>query len=181
MMKVSSFFAGLQANWGWSTTSPTSQLLLKFHFQALFGITPLSELPPPWTDQEKAKWVRNRTEAGEEAANQSLDGSGSDQTGNEADDPQLTNCGGPDHPDASEETLQIMRQMLKEKGMQRFWLDLQLPLSGEDNKFCLLVARDIFLRLVKCEEYDGLQSDEKETGVILRHLTDYTKESLVWK
>jgi hypothetical protein len=85
---------------------------------------------------------------------------------------------GPDHPDASEETLEIMRRMLQERGMKRFRLDLQSSLTTVDNMFCLSVARDIFVELLNCEEYDGLQPEETDPGHILRLLTNYAKEVL---
>ncbi|OAV88764.1 hypothetical protein PTTG_28923 [Puccinia triticina 1-1 BBBD Race 1] len=98
------------------------------------------------------------------------------KTGSEVDDPQFPYRGGPGHPDASQETLKIMHEMLQEKGMRRFRLDVSSPLSATDNRFCLNVARNIFVQLVECGEYDGLKPDEKDPENILRHLTSYAKE-----
>ncbi|KAA1101788.1 hypothetical protein PGT21_030240 [Puccinia graminis f. sp. tritici] len=60
--------------------------------------------------------------------------------------------------------------------MPRFRFDLTLKLSHGDNKHCVSVARDIFVRLVQCGEYDGLKPEEKDPDAILLLLTNYAKE-----
>jgi hypothetical protein len=153
----------------------------------LFGVAKNMDVPlSPPTAQEKKRWrtkgkqINDGSSSYEESEeNTDSEASRASQTDEDSVDPQFPYRDGPGHPNASEETLKIMYEMLKEKGISRFRLDLTAPPTSPENRFCLGVARDIFVRLVECEEYDGLTEEEKDPEAILCLLTTYVKERLV--
>ncbi|KNZ44028.1 hypothetical protein VP01_9579g1, partial [Puccinia sorghi] len=85
-------------------------------------------------------------------------------SGSNADaiDSQSSDCGRPGCHWASQEQLKIIRNMMKARNMKRFHMDFNLPLLGPENTFCLELARDTFVALLECGEYDGLQPHESK-------------------
>ncbi|WAR54415.1 hypothetical protein PtB15_4B32 [Puccinia triticina] len=155
--------------------------LLKLHFESLFGLPAGADLPPsPPTTSEKAKWRVHIDDDSPDDAEMECDGN-NPESDKEASDPQFPYRGGPGHPWASQEQLKIMHRMLREKGMERFRMDLTLRLDDPENKFCLSVARDIFVQLVECGEYEGLQPHECEADFILQQLTEYVRDKFARK
>ncbi|KAA1101797.1 hypothetical protein PGT21_030345 [Puccinia graminis f. sp. tritici] len=154
--------------------------LIQMHYEALFGLPTGSDLPPsPPSSREKRLWLRNEGSE-DETDCESIESGASyadcNKTDDDPEDDQYPYSGGPGHPHASQEILKIMHDMLKEVKMPRFRFDLTLKLSHGDNKHCVSVARDIFVRLVQCGEYDGLKPEEKDPDAILLLLTNYAKE-----
>ncbi|WAQ93271.1 hypothetical protein PtA15_18A329 [Puccinia triticina] len=163
--------------------------LIIHHFQALFGICPTGpnkgppRVPPsPPTAAESRRWLENVNDTQSEpeaAGNESQDTDlASSSSPTEPLDPQYPYCHGPGHPDASQEELKIMHDMMKAKGMQRFRLDFTAPLSSPLNTFCLELAQDIFVALVECKEYQGLQPHECQPDFILKGLRGYAQDRL---
>jgi hypothetical protein len=112
---------------------------------------------------------------------QSTDRNASGSEDQDHSDPHFPYRGGPGHPLASQETLKIMHRMLKAKGVKRFRFDFTARFSTPENKFCLELARDIFLKLVECGEYDGLQPHECNPDALLGQLTSYVRDRYVRK
>ncbi|WAQ83710.1 hypothetical protein PtA15_4A158 [Puccinia triticina] len=158
--------------------------LIGLLFESLFGLPEGAILPPPPpTAREKKSWLRGvaaSTRDNPEPDTHS-DSEASETNSNSSEDisdPHFPyrRTGGPGHVSASQEQLKIMHDMMKEKGMRRFRFDFNLALSAPENRLCLNLAKDIFVCLAECDEYDGLRPEEKDPGVVLYHLTTYVKE-----
>ncbi|KNZ58231.1 hypothetical protein VP01_1970g1 [Puccinia sorghi] len=104
-------------------------------------------------------------------------------SGSNADaiDSQSSDCGGPGLCWASQEQLKIICNTMKARNMKRFRMDFNLPLSGPENTFCLELARDTFVALLECGEYDGLQPHESKPEVIMQQMRNYVKDVFVRK
>ncbi|WAR54586.1 hypothetical protein PtB15_4B203 [Puccinia triticina] len=155
--------------------------LQKLFFESLFGLPAKAELPPsPPTTSEKTKWRAHMDDDSLDDPERQHD-SDDPETDEEASYPHFPYRGGPGHPWASQEQLKIMYHMLKAKGIKQFRMDFTASLTDPVNVFCLTVARDIFVKLVECGEYDGLQPHECAPDFILKQLTDYARDKFVRK
>ncbi|KAA1076277.1 hypothetical protein PGT21_000856 [Puccinia graminis f. sp. tritici] len=156
--------------------------LVHHHFQALFGLRPPPgscappRVPPsPPTAAEKKRWLQNHSadhDSGtpmsqshqKTSKHRSSPGQSSLSASADKDrDPQYPYPEGPGHPDASQEELKIMYNMLRDKHMRRFCMDFTAAMSVPINQFCLTVVQDIFLALLECKEYEGLHPEEQKS------------------
>ncbi|KAA1135672.1 hypothetical protein PGTUg99_030050 [Puccinia graminis f. sp. tritici] len=163
--------------------------LVHHHFQALFGLRPPPgscappRVPPsPPTAAEKKRWLQNHSadhDSGtpmsqshqKTSKHRSSPGQSSLSASADKDrDPQYPYPEGPGHPDASQEELKIMYNMLRDKHMRRFCMDFTAAMSVPINQFCLTVVQDIFLALLECKEYEGLHPEEQKSEVIFEQL-----------
>jgi hypothetical protein len=137
--------------------------------------------PSPPTSAEKKRWLKNSESHSEISENESP--TSSSTSSKDPEDPQYPYeaTQGPGHPDASEQELKIMHDMLKERGMKCFRLDFTTSLTSPVNKLGLEVARDIFLALLECNKYEGLQPEECQPDVILNQLRGYAHDRLARK
>ncbi|WAQ86516.1 hypothetical protein PtA15_7A242 [Puccinia triticina] len=93
----------------------------------------------------------------------------------EISDPDYPYPDGPGGPAAGPQTLSIMRRMMNEAGVRSFRPDFTQPIDSPDNEHLLDLAVKIFMELVRCKEYTGVDPEilKEETirNAIYVHVT----------
>ncbi|WAQ90910.1 hypothetical protein PtA15_13A310 [Puccinia triticina] len=142
--------------------------LIRQHMEALLAWTPGRHgicPPSPPSSPERNRWF------------------GETSNSNSDDETMSDDEGGPAHTHATEQQLVIMKNMLASKRMKRFRPDLRQPISDPVNEFCWQIATDIFIELVKCKEYNGLQPEEETPEAVMKAIKGYAKDRLyrLWR
>ncbi|WAR52231.1 hypothetical protein PtB15_1B672 [Puccinia triticina] len=148
---------------------------VRTHIQTLFGKTmELHQFPPPATEGEKANWNRDqhyRPQDGSDDKGRSSSSSSSDDNDNV--DPHFPYPDGPGHKDASATTLRIMWRSMRRAGVVSFQPDLSRGAKHVDNLFLWDLAHNIFMKLVRAQEYRDVDMEntpeEKIRDAILNH------------
>ncbi|WAR61050.1 hypothetical protein PtB15_13B302 [Puccinia triticina] len=97
-------------------------------------------------------------------------------------DPNYPYPGGPGHPSASKETLEIIWNMMQDKGIQSFRPNFSKPYDSHENKPLWDFAVESFVELVRCNEYNAMESKEQIEKAIYIHVNKrlrqrYSKEN----
>ncbi|OAV89087.1 hypothetical protein PTTG_06030 [Puccinia triticina 1-1 BBBD Race 1] len=134
----------------------------------------LHQFPPPATEGKKANWNRDqhyRPQDGSDDKGRSSSSSSSDDNDNV--DPHFPYPDGPGHKDASATTLRIMWRSMRRAGVVSFQPDLSRGAKHVDNLFLWDLAHNIFMKLVRAQEYRDVDMEntpeEKIRDAILNH------------
>ncbi|MBW0478119.1 hypothetical protein O181_017834 [Austropuccinia psidii MF-1] len=130
-----------------------------------------ANIPPPATPEERAHWNCN-TDPEIESDSSEED----DHPDSPLRDPQFPYPGGPGHREASQQTLKIIW-----RAMRSFQPSLGEPFTTPENRFCWTFAFKLFLKLVSCGEYEGINLDITNEQVIWNALRNHVQNRLMSK
>ncbi|MBW0461237.1 hypothetical protein O181_000952 [Austropuccinia psidii MF-1] len=129
-----------------------------------------ANIPPPATPEDRAHWNSNtdpkiKYDSSEE----------DDHPDSPLCDPQFPYPGGSSHHEASQQTLKIIWQAMRRVGMQSFRPSLGKPLTIPENRLCWTFSFKIFLKLVSCSKYEGINLDITNEQVIWNALQNHVQ------
>ncbi|CAH7687706.1 hypothetical protein BY996DRAFT_4581340, partial [Phakopsora pachyrhizi] len=138
--------------------------LIHQHVKALLGLkSGITQLPSPASEKERQNWILYDDEVEElkenSDCNQEFSKAESENSivsMSETEDPHFPFPGGPGHKRATPQQLQIMWNMMQERGVSKFRPNFGDSIESPDNRFLWSLAHKIFVRLVKCGEYQGI-------------------------
>ncbi|KAI8462102.1 hypothetical protein BY996DRAFT_6408078 [Phakopsora pachyrhizi] len=96
----------------------------------------------------------------------------------ETEDPHFPFPGGPGHKRATPQQLQIVWKMMQERGVSKFRPNFGDSIESPDNRFLWSLAHKIFVLLVKCGEYQGIDLEASKN--IHAAILGYVEELLMW-
>ncbi|KAI8455833.1 hypothetical protein BY996DRAFT_6412867 [Phakopsora pachyrhizi] len=99
----------------------------------------------------------------------------------ETEDPHFPFPGGPGHKRATPQQLQIMWNMMQERGVSKLCPNFGDSIESPDNRFLWSLAHKIFVRLVECGEYQGIDLEASKN--IHAAILGYVEERLmrIWR
>lgn len=139
---------------------------MRFHIETLLGQRPnATTLPAPATESEREAW---KYEFDLDTLDACQPPTGQAQT---SSDPHFPYVNGPGHPKATPQQLLVMWTMMQAVGVSSFRPDFSKSQSSSENKWLWDMAFQIFIKLVKCQEYSGVSLDEKNIPFLQRTLS----------
>ncbi|CAH7687596.1 hypothetical protein PPACK8108_LOCUS22403 [Phakopsora pachyrhizi] len=159
--------------------------LIHQHVKALLGLkSGITQLPSPASKKERQKWIRYDDEVEEleenSDCNQEFSKAESENSivsMSETEDPHFPFPGGPGHKRATPQQLQIMWNMMQERGVSKFHPNFGDSIESPDNRFLWSLAHKIFVRLVECGEYQGIDLEASKN--IHAAILGYVEERLM--
>ncbi|KAH9442047.1 hypothetical protein Pst134EB_028317 [Puccinia striiformis f. sp. tritici] len=128
--------------------------MIRKHVATLFGLKPGERIPPPATEAKRQQWRTPQNVDFE--MDVSYDNSGAEL---EFADPGFPYPEGPGHPEATPETLKIIREEMNRYGISAFRPDLAKPFSDPENMFLWSFAVNTFVELIERGEYTNVSSE----------------------
>ncbi|MBW0506243.1 hypothetical protein O181_045958 [Austropuccinia psidii MF-1] len=138
----------------------------------LLGLKKGEALPSPATEKEKQKWHENIDEDDEMIQFEDTDF----DFGN---DSSSLHPNGLDHPDATPETLRIIRRSMKQNGVQSFHPNFAEPVSSPDNRFLWGLALEILIQLIDLQEYPTISLEMYDRETIFKALKTHVADTLM--
>ncbi|CAH7667422.1 hypothetical protein PPACK8108_LOCUS1822 [Phakopsora pachyrhizi] len=135
-----------------------SKELIHQHVKALLGLkSGIIQLPSPALKKERQNWIWYDDEVEElkenSDCNQEFSKAESESSIvsiSETEDPHFPFPGGPGHKRATPQQLQIMWNMMQERGVSKLCPNFGDSIESPDNRFLWSLAHKIFVRLVEC-------------------------------
>ncbi|KNF02805.1 hypothetical protein PSTG_04090 [Puccinia striiformis f. sp. tritici PST-78] len=152
---------------------------IRKHVATLFGLKPGKAIPPPATEAEQQQWrTPNNVDF---AMDIFFDNSGAAL---ESADPEFRYSEGPGHPEATFETLKIIREEMDHcTGISAFCPDLAKAFSDPENMFLWSLAVNTFVELIERGEYTnislGLYNCSKIKVTMNQHVVNTWQMTLV--
>ncbi|KAH9448838.1 hypothetical protein Pst134EA_028133 [Puccinia striiformis f. sp. tritici] len=136
----------------WEALSRIENDTIRKHVATLFGLKPGKAIPPPATEAEQQQW---RTPNNVDFVMDILfNNSGAAL---ESADPEFRNSEGPGHPEATFETLKIIREEMDHcTGISPFCPDVAKEFSDPENMFLWSLAVNTFVELIERGEYTNI-------------------------
>ncbi|CAH7666306.1 hypothetical protein PPACK8108_LOCUS652, partial [Phakopsora pachyrhizi] len=161
--------------------------LIHQHVKALLGLkSGITQLPSPASKKEHQKWIRYDDEVEEleenSDCNQEFSKAESESSivsMSETQDPHFPFPGGPGHKRATPQQLQIMWNMMQERGVSKFHPNFSDSIESPDNRFLWSLAHKIFVHLVECREYQGIDLEASKN--IHAAILGYVEELVFFK
>ncbi|CAH7687578.1 hypothetical protein PPACK8108_LOCUS22383 [Phakopsora pachyrhizi] len=147
--------------------------LTQQHVKALLGLkSGITRLPSPASKKERQNWIwlddeveglKENSDCNQEFSK--VESENSIVTMSETEDPHFPFPGGPGHKRATPQQLQIMWNMMQERGVSKFCPKFGDSIESPDNCFLWSLAHKIFVCLVKCGEYQGINLEASKTSM----------------
>ncbi|EGG12164.1 uncharacterized protein MELLADRAFT_102105 [Melampsora larici-populina 98AG31] len=147
---------------------------IRTHIWTLMGVKNEGRVPPSASEHERSRWKRKIPK---NFVNSSLNLEEAEQVDDERD-PRFPYRGGPGGENSNPQVLLIMWKMMNSVGVKSFRPIWEERMGSPENKFLWQLATAIFLRLVKCGEYDDVTNDQAKPAVVHAALAKHARQRL---